>query len=323
MDLIYTDAKWVDQGVLHAYTLDLSFGADEAENDFELTLGKSEPALADGALIYMEGTEYGGMVGGLRSSSGNETRVATGRTWHGILNSKVLQPDAGQDHLTVSGEANAVLNTLISRMGLTALFSASEANSGITISGYSFPRYCKGYAALEAMLGRHGGKLKMRWKAPGVELYAERIVNYTDLPIAGDQAALTVERHAHKVNHLICLGAGQLAQRQVLHLYADADGNISESQHYFGLEEVTEIYDYANAVDAEELRSEGLSHFRELRAIDKVDVTALEGAGFVYDIGDVIGGADETSGNEATATITQKIVKINNGAVSIDYKTGR
>ena len=43
MDLIYTNANRVDQGVLSAYSFDLSFG--EKENDFEMTLGADEPVL--------------------------------------------------------------------------------------------------------------------------------------------------------------------------------------------------------------------------------------------------------------------------------------
>jgi hypothetical protein len=32
------------------------------------------------------------------------------------------------------------------------------------------------------------------------------------------------------VNHLICLGSGELQNRIVVHLYVDADGNISQTQ---------------------------------------------------------------------------------------------
>ena len=50
-------------------------------------------------------------------------------------------------------------------------------------------------------------------------------------------------------------------------------------------------------------------------------VTVYEGSGLEYDVGDIIGGTDTTTGNTASATVAQKIVKINNGAVSIEYKT--
>lgn len=67
MDLIYTNADLVDQGVLQDCVLDLAFGTDE--NDFELEVPADGVTLEAGALLYMEGTEYGGMVDGMRYTS--------------------------------------------------------------------------------------------------------------------------------------------------------------------------------------------------------------------------------------------------------------
>lgn len=323
MDLIYTNAQRVDLGVLQAYTLDLSFGADDGENDFELVLGKSEPALEDGAIIYIEGTEYGGIVGGMKSNSTEEIRTSIGRTWHGVLNSKVIEPDPGADYLTISGDANECLALMVDRLGLSALFVVETALSGITINSYKFARYIKGYDGLMAMLESAGAKLKMVWSDALVKLYAEPIVDYTDAPIDSDEAVLKVERYGDKVNHLICLGSGELAARQVIHLFVDQFGRISNTQHYVGLDEITEIYDYSNAESLEELRTGGEDRLRELRSNDKVEVLVDDGAALEYDVGDIIGGSDTYSGNTAKATITKKIVRIDNGAVSIDYKTRR
>ena len=106
MDLIYTNSKLIDQGVLDNYAFDLSFGA--SENDFELTLGIN-PILESGAMTYIEGTEYGGIVDGRKTTTNGETITYVGRTWHGILNSKIIEPDTGEDYLVVSGDANEVM----------------------------------------------------------------------------------------------------------------------------------------------------------------------------------------------------------------------
>lgn len=318
MDLIFTDAKGIEQGVLQTYALDLSFG--NSENDFELTLGKSEPIPEDGGKIYFEGTEYGGIIGGMKSNTEDETRSSVGRTWHGVLNSKIIEPDAGEDYLTVSGDANAVLAALIARLGLSELFSASESLAGVTINKYKFARYVKGYDGLRAMLAKSNAKLKLRWTGGVVLAYAEPIVDYTE-EIDGDIAPLTVERHAHKVNHLICLGAGNLAEREVIHLYADANGNVVDTPYYTGLDEITDTYDYSSAQSSEELRSGGVQRLKELRNIDNVELTAPEETELEFDIGDIIGGKDIETGNAAKAPVTQKIVKINNGTVNIEYKT--
>ena len=162
MDLIYTNAQGADIGVLSAYSFDMSFGA--SENDFEIILDANEAILEDGAFIYIEGTEYGGINDGLKATTNGETVTYKGRTWHGIINSKIITPDAGANYFIVSGEANSVLSSLISRLGLTSLFSVSSDNSGINISNYKFARYCKAYNGIRAMLASVKAKLRIEWK---------------------------------------------------------------------------------------------------------------------------------------------------------------
>ena len=163
----------------------------------------------------------------------------------------------------------------------------------------------------------------MLWTSTSVKLYAEPIADCTDAPISNDDAVLKVERYGNKVNHLVCLGSGELAARQVVHLYVDQFGRIGNTKYYTGLNEIADVYEYSNAENEEELRTGGIERLKELQDIDKVDVLVDEGASLEYDVGDIIGGSDEYSGNHAKATITQKIVRIDNGAVSIDYKTRR
>lgn len=317
MDLIYTNAERVDQGVLSAYAFDLSFGSDE--NDFEMTIGIAEAVLEYGAFAYMEGTEYGGIVDAKKTRTDDESITYMGRTWHGIMNSKVIQPDPGEDYFVVSGDANGILATVIARLGLGDLFVAVEGLSGINISGYKFPRYCKGYDGIRVMLAANGAKLKIAWKDRAVYLSAVPIVDYTEAPIDGDMATLTVERHEKKVNHLVCLGAGNLAEREVMHLYADQSGNVGDTQYYTGLDEVADVYDTSNS---EDLRSDGIKKLKELRDNDKAEISFPENDDSTYDIGDIVGATDVQSGVTAAAAVSQKIVRINNGVVSTEYKTG-
>ena len=323
MDLIYTDKQKIDQGVLGAYTLDLSFGDDKEENNFELILGNNEPMIEEGAVVYIEGTEYGGMVDGLKSNSGSETTTFIGRTWHGILNSKVIQPDSGENYFAVSGDAHEVLSSLIARIGLSGLFVAASELSGVNIKNYQFNRYCMAYDGIRAMLAANGAKLKIKWENRSVMLYAEPIADYTNDPVDGDIAPLSVERHGNKVNHLVCLGRGELANREFLHLYIDQWGRIGDVQYYTGLDEVADVYDLSNTESIDELRNSGIERLSKLRNNDKIEVSINEGVEIVYDIGDMLSAIDYRAGNTAKATVIQKIVKINNGTISVDYKTGR
>lgn len=318
MDLIYTNANHIDQGVLSAYNFDLSYGADE--NDFELTIGKKETLLEYGAIVYIEGTEYGGIVSAMKTTSNADSVTFMGRTWHGILNSKIIEPDAGQNYLYVSGDANEVISFMLARLGLSELFVAEESVSGINIPAYQFHRYCKGYDGLKDMLADNGAKLRIAWNDRVVRLSAEPIADYTESPIDDDEAVLTVEQHNSKVNHLVCLGRGNLAEREVIHLYLDPFGWIGDTQYYTGLAEIADTYDNSNA---EDLRTEGVKRFMELLDIDSSEITMNEGADVAFDIGDIVGSTDITTGVSVSATVTQKIVKINNGFINIEYKTGR
>lgn len=318
MDLIYTNANRIDQGVLAAYNFDLSYGVDE--NDFELTIGKKETLLEYGAIVYIEGTEYGGIVGARKTTSNADSVTFMGRTWHGILNSKIIEPDAGENYLVVSGDANEVISFMLARLGLSELFVADENVSGINIPGYQFHRYCKGYDGLKDMLADNGAKLRIAWDNRVVRLSAEPISDYTESPVDDDEAVLSVEQHNSKVNHLVCLGGGNLAEREVIHLYLDQFGEIGDTQYYTGISEIADTYDNSNA---EDLRSEGIKRFTELLDIDSAEITMSESTDVVFDIGDIVGSTDITTGVSVSATVTQKIVKINNGFINIEYKTGR
>lgn len=321
MDLIYTNADRSDLGVLLAYSLDMSFGAEE--NDFEMIVGANEPLLETDAFAYIEGTEYGGMIGGIKARTNGETVTYSGRTWHGILNSKVIEPDTGENYLIVSGEAHDILSMLISRLGLSGLFVAVENPSGVVIRRYQFHRYCKGYDGIMAMLKENGAKLKIAWENRSVTLSVERIADYTESPVDGDIATLSVEQNHHKVNHLICLGRGDLADREVIHLYVDQFGRIGDSKCYFGLDEITDTYDNNNAESSEDLRNGGIERLKELRSNDIAEIAISETEGLFYDIGDIVGATEYKTGIKVAEAVTQKIVKINNGVVSTEYKTGR
>ena len=320
MDLIYTNARRVDQGAMRAYAFDLSFGADE--NDFELILDAAESVLEYGAYIYIEGTEYGGIVDGIKASTVSDTVTYFGRTWHGFLNSYIIAPDAGKSHLTVSGDANEVLAFVIDRLGLGALFAVDNKASGIFISNYPFPRYCKGYDGIIHMLSKFGAKLCISWSERRVNLSVKHIVDYSAMPIDGHVAPLTVKKYQNKVNHLICLGRGEMAEREIVHLYVDQFGRIGEVQYYTGLEEYSDTYENTSAETSAELIEDGKDKLQKLRDLDSAEISINEDAEKVFDIGDIVGATETRTGVSVSTAVAQKIVRIKNGAVSIEYQAG-
>lgn len=318
MDLIYTNQNREDIGVLQDFSLDLAFGS--GENDFELTVSRENNVAQAGCYIYIQGTEYGGIIDAVKSDTGTAEVTYSGRTWHGILNSKILEPDSGQAYLTVSGDANTVLSTLIVRMGLGALFQALSTPSGITVKSYQFDRYISGYNGILKMLKTVGAKLRIAHNGTNVVISAVPVTDYTQDGVSDDQTALTVLKTKNKVNHLICLGTGELADRMVVHLYADAAGNISRTQTFTGLNEYTAVYDYSSVESEDDLVAGGTERFRELLQQDQLDVNFPE-SDDIYSVGDIVGATDNVTGISIAVPVTKKIVKIEGDLVSVTIET--
>lgn len=320
MDLIYTNASREDVGVLHDYTLDLAIGADE--NDFELVVATDHHCCGPNCLAYIEGTEYGGIIDGMSVATKDDKLTYRGRTWHGILASKILEPDTGEDYLVVSGEANAAIGTLLERASLSDIFTAASEDSGLIIDGYAMNRYIDAYAGIVKMLGEVGGKLLFSFQNGMVTLKAAPIADYSQTEeFDSDLVEMTVERIYNPVNHMVCLGKGELADRQVVHLYSDAAGNAGVTQFFFGLEEIADVYENTNAESLEELTRGGTERLREQAAEGKarLDITADS---VTYDIGDIVGARENITGTLIREKITKKIVTINRGTINIEYKVG-
>ena len=105
----------------------------------------------------------------------------------------------------------------------------------------------------------------MYYREGKVHLSAVPLVDYSqDEEWDSDQMNFQISSNERPVNHLICLGKGDLSERMVRHLYMDARGNISETQTFFGVDEVTETYDYSNVESEEELITGGTQRLQEL-----------------------------------------------------------
>lgn len=308
VSLIVTDAKHKPLRAVDDYTLDLAYGSDE--NSFKLTCLPQPEA---GALIMIDGTEYGGLVT-VRNTDGS----VEGPTWHGLLSRRILQPDRGQDYLTVSGAAGDVLNMLFKRIGLDALFTAS-ARHAVTINPYSFDRYTDAYTGIRKMLAANNAKLRLIWADGRVNAYALPAEHYGD-SIDSDLVEFKASLDSQPVNHLIGLGTGELKDRAVVHWYADVNGNVSQTQSLTGLAERQAVYDYSNA-RPDELNTETRKKLIELQSQGGVEVTITDNT-LSMDVGDTVTGRDNRLGITLTVPVAKKIVKSSGGILSVDYECG-
>lgn len=319
VDLIITDSKHVDVRSAVDFTLDCAWGKEE--NDFELVVSGASTIDA-GAYIYVDGSECGGVVDAMEDqlTAGVSTLTYSGRTWHGVLANKILEPDRGRDYLTVSGTASTVIGSLISRVGLDAVFDAVDAPTAgaQTIKSYQFDRYVDAYSGLRKMCAASGLKLRLAYASGKVRVWAEPAAHYGD-SIDSDLIDFDATRTWRKPNHLIGLGKGEGAGRTVVHWYADAKGNVSQTQSLRGVDEITQVYDYSNAETAE-LNQKTCEKLQDLQSEGEVKVTVHEDSGIVFDVGDTVTARDNLTGITVNATISKKIVKVSGGVMSVDYE---
>lgn len=323
MELILADKTLRDIRQIADADVDIDVGGD---NDYEIKIPYEmwKDDLDFGNVIYIPGTEYGGIIGEVNTNTELNTVSMLGRTWRGSLDKKVIQPPSGQDYKKVSGELNTVLSGLIEEQ-FGNYFVVSTEDTGVNVNDYQFERYCTLLYGIEKMLKSVGHRIQIKYVQqergqPGyVEVAAVPIVDYSgEIELSQDsEINFTFKNKRNGVNHLICLGKGELQERQVIHLYVQEDGTIGNTQYYKDIEEIAEAYENTSA-ETDELRENGVEKLRELmNSTDfQMDVASI---GINVDIGDIIGGRDYITGLYAAKPITEKIYKITDGKESIEY----
>ena len=296
------------------------FEVGDEENSFLVTIPRPEwESVANDSRIYIPGTEYGGLYKRLESDTKNNSVAVGGLTWRGMLQKKIICPPAGQDYATDSGELNAILGARVST-AFPGLFVGSSESTGITVS-YQYYRYVTLYDGLKALLKSVGYKMQIEYNQVlrKVVVSAVPIVDYSnEIEYSSDMSAdysMIIDRTG--INHLICLGQGELKNRIVEHLYVDANGVISQTQTFFGENEIAETYDYAGAT-REDLIKSGADQLKGELNLNEFAIE-LESEREVQ-IGDIVGSRDYITGYTVTAPITTKIVKFEDGFVKIEYK---
>lgn len=302
--------------------MDIDLGED---NDFELSVPYSawDGSCTFGKRIYVPNTEYGGIIRETESITGDREIYARGYTWRGMLQKKILRPESGQDYLTASGELNTIIKSLVEET-LPGLFYAETEDTGKGVSGYQFDRYCTLLDGLEDMLASVGYKLRIQYiqtETSGyVRVGAVPAEDYSDsIEISQDgRLNFTSRDYRRGVNHLVCLGKGDLKDRIVVDLYAQPDGSVTETPYYTGIEEIAEVYDSNNS-EKDDLVDGGTKRLQDLMDYQKLTANASESEDIDIDIGDTISGRDYITGIYIKKPVTHKILRIKNQRISVEY----
>lgn len=317
--VIVADKDGVELREILYNSFDIEVGHEE--NSYQINILREEyEEIPDKARIYIPGTEFGGLFRRLETSTMMNTISPGGMTWRGMMQKKIIVPPSGQDYAKDSGELNAVIKSRV-EAALPGLFKGSSESTGVSVTNYQYDRYCTLEEGLRKMLKSKGYRLNIEYSQTekAVVVSAVPIEDWSDdIEFSSDfRVNYTMQMQADGVNHLICLGSGELRDRLVRHLYVDQNGDIGTTQYYTGINEVVEVYDYAGAEEADLIQS-GTERLQELANINRFEI-ALD-ASYEVAVGDIVGGRDYLSGMTMKAPITGKIVRWAEGFRTIEYK---
>ena len=295
-------------------------------NDFEVTVAASEwnpETLGYGCRLYIPNTEYGGIIQDIESVTATGNVILRGDTWRGMLAYRIIEPPTGQNHLALSGELNDVIRELIGdRFG--SLFYVPEIDTGITVSNWQVDRYVTLYAALMKLVDAFGYRLNISYIQPEGLEYGYASIQAVPIIDYSDQQEYSMEGNIHVdirdcrngVNHLVCAGEGENQQRAVIHLYVQQDGSIGETQYYFGQDEKAQVYIYTSA-DVTQLKEDGTKRLKDLMNYKKCEMTVED---IDLELGDIVSGYDEITDTQVRKPVVRKILKVQDGNTTIDYK---
>lgn len=316
MDLILMDPDRTEEGVLHSYTLDYEANTDATKCTFQIKNILQNSPLKLGQYWYIDGTEYGGRIDAIKVDTSKNYLYAKGRSWRGMLASKVLIP-AG-DYYTVDGDVNDVLMAIVLKIGMSSIFTVPEAK--VKNIHHQFKRYEDAYSGIIDMLAKNGLKLIMYWKDGTCVLTAAEITDWSnEQEMSSDIFDFIIEKNTAAVNHMIGLGRGELSQRQVVHRYTNDKGEITSQQFYFGEDEIIAVNDYPNAESIQELTVNTEDKLKDAAIEDGLKITSND---IEADIGDTFTASERTTGTSTTQQVVSKIATITEDTTKINYKVG-
>lgn len=336
MDIEYIRRKRdgsYDSGYLKNFEADFDISTDTeyVTNDFEIKMplpdDEEDMLFIENSvetIVFVEGTEYGGLISGSVIDIAENEITYTGRTWRGTESEWIIEPPSGQDYLIVSGN----LATSMRRLPHSSYIEIEDTS--YTGGTFQFNRYITTFEGVTDLLtaanadyrtaiefvrddGAYTGKAKMS---------ITRTRDLTDMIEVSqdynDQIQLKIIRDGTTPRHLICLGQGELHEREVIHLYADSNWNITRTA-IAGAYPV-EIYDFSSS---DTLLQDGIKHFQEVIGNhEQIDVSISD---LDVKLGDIISARDHLSGESVTAEITKIIWHCeNNGNYqkeTYEYKT--
>lgn len=318
MDLILATAVGQQVKVIRYPVFDCDCNGNNKDFSLSVSVSEWDGSIQHGMRLFVPGEEYGGVIGQISTDTGLGMVTVSGHTWRGMLADKIISPPSGSDYLTASGDLQQVIRQLIGNQFSGAIVAA-DGLSGISVSNYQFKRYCTLLEGLNDLTKAYGARIDLRYDEMTDRMIVRgvKVRDYSyEIELSQDYAMqFTYDDVRNVPNHMIAGGKGELHERQILHLYADADGNISTTQTFYGVDEIVTFYDNTST---ENLEADARKKFAELRSKTNQKMT-IESIPDEVRIGDIVGGRDYITGLSMKAPITNIVLKIDGDTINKDY----
>lgn len=334
MELIYADDSKKDLGVVKDFILDLAFGKDENNFVLEKDLN-DEQKLKTNYWIYVENSEIGGIIDGFKVDTKTKKIKYYGRTFQGFLNSFVIIPDDGKDYLEFDEEYSLfdVIGTSIDTFmfGDTKYLKFDESLLNLKNiklqKKYRFDRYVKLYDGLSKFCKDFELKLKFYFKNGIFFASVEKIKDYSQDEFSSIQYDFVIDKKENFYNLFICLGKGELKERNIIYLFFDKNGQLYEKTKSMNsmwdvimknkITPYIYIYDYSIAENEDELIESAKKKYTELKKSEiKLSFKNVD----FLNIGDIIGAREETTKIFIKKRIAKKIINFKNDEINIRYE---
>ena len=325
MDFTVTDTEGREKGFLEHCGVGIILGTD---NDFEI---KIQSSLYDvgkhskNCRFFCPNTEYGGLIRSPHPVTAENIVKLTGPTWRGLLNQRAINPGKNT-YVYLDGEANNLLSMYVRKLGLSEIFSVSQEDSGIVFNNYRVPLQTMLLDAFNGALEELDARVEIKYiqgDANDKGYVLLKVVPITDhsenIELSEDGSVkLDILDYKNGVNHLICLGKGELQERLQVDLYAWPDGSIRKVQNYAGMDLVEQYYENTSVDSLGELEKEGRKKFEDIKDYKQLKISVSDTE---LELGDIVGGRERITGIYMAAPVVRKIIDVSGkGRVGIEYK---
>lgn len=319
MELIVADSAGNTLFNISDFELDMDAGwGDGVDNTFDLVVRDADAPLPEAAWrVYADGSEIGGRVEGfeLKTKRNSTTLHWTGSTWTGVLAKRLLWPDSGQNYLTLSGDANAVLRAAIRRLDLASLFTVPDTAAGVNVNYQCSRDTPDAWTNLRLAMRSAGLRLDAKWVDGACRLQAVRVTDWRGR-VDSDLVDFDLTSDLLVTNHLKAAGKGELASREVVDVYADRNGNVGTSKAMAGVFELEEYYD-ANNSEGDDLRDQATDRLKDMQAEGGVKVTVGEGVSF--GLGDIVEARHYSPNVTVSVEISSRVTTATGAGASVTY----